>query len=282
MRSIYQLNVPKDERKKLDSKARKCILLGYGTETKGYRLYDPQRGRVFHSRDVKFNESSRGIEVSKEQEPEQNRYVELDFPANEEPIVDETPEPPVLRRSERGRKPPDYYGGEWATAANNDDNEPRTAKEALTSPQKTKWIKAMEKEMASLQTNEVWDLVELPKDRKAVGSKWIFRVKTNADGTVERHKARLVAQGFSQKFGDEYDETFCPVVRFESVRTIIALAAQHGLKLHQMDVTTAFLNGELKEEIYMKQPEGFIAKGKEHLVCKLNRSIYGLKQSPRC
>ena len=99
---------------------------------------------------------------------------------------------------------------------------------------------------------------------------------------MERHKARLVAQGFSQKFGDEYDETFCPVVRFESVRTIIALAAQHGLKLHQMDVTTAFLNGELKEEIYMKQPEGFIAKGKEHLVCKLNRSIYGLKQSPRC
>ena len=138
-------HVPKDERKKLDSKARKCILLGYGTETKGYRLYDPQRGRVFHSRDVKFNESSRGIEVSKEQEPEQNRYVELDFPANEEPIVDETPEPPVLRRSERGRKPPDYYGGEWATTANDDDNGPRTAKEALTSPQKTKWIKAMEK-----------------------------------------------------------------------------------------------------------------------------------------
>ncbi|CAB4008956.1 Hypothetical predicted protein, partial [Paramuricea clavata] len=119
-------------------------------------------------------------------------------------------------------------------------------------------------------------------NRKAVGSKWVFRVKTDADGTVETHKARLVAQGFSQTFGDDYDETFSPVARFESVRTVIALAAQHGLKLHQMDVTTAFLNGDLKEEVYMKQPEGFIEKGKEQLVCRLRRSIYDLKQSPCC
>jgi hypothetical protein len=94
--------------------------------------------------------------------------------------------------------------------------------------------------------------------------------------------ARLVAQGFSQTFDDDYDETFSPVARFESVRTVIALAAQYGLKLHQMDVTTAFLNGDLKEEVYMKQPEGFIEKRNEHLVCRLRRSIYGLKQSPRC
>ena len=99
---------------------------------------------------------------------------------------------------------------------------------------------------------------------------------------MERYKARLVAQGFSQKFGTDYDETFCPVVRMESLRTLIALAIQNGLKLHQIDVTTAFLNGELKEEVFMKQPEGFIVKGQEHLVCRLKRSIYGLKQSPRC
>jgi len=91
-----------------------------------------------------------------------------------------------------------------------------------------------------------------------------------------------VAQGFSQKFVADYDETFCPVVRLESLRTLIALAVQNGLKLHQVDVTTAFLNGELEEEVYMKQLKGFIAKGQEHLVCKLKRSIYGLKQSPRC
>jgi hypothetical protein len=105
----------------------------------------------------------------------------------------------------------------------------------------------------------------------------VFRVKTDVDRTVETHKARLVAQGFSQTFGDNYDETFSPVARFESVRTVIVLAAQHGLKLHQMDVTTTFRNGDLKE-IYMKQREGFIEKGKEHLVCRLRRSIYGLKR----
>ena len=133
--------------------------------------------------------------------------------------------------------------------------------------------------MESLHYNDVWELVELPKDQKAVGSKWVF--KTDADGSVERYKARLVAQVYTKKFGLYYDETFSPAVRFEFVRTVVALAAQQGLKLHQMDVTCAFLNGELEEEIY-KQPEGFEVKGKEHLVCKLRRSIYGLKQSPRC
>ena len=87
---------------------------------------------------------------------------------------------------------------------------------------------------------------------------------------MERYKARLVAQGFSQKFGTNYDETFCPVVRMESLRTLIALAIQNGLKLHQIDVTTAFLNGELKDEVFMKQPEGFIVKGQKHLVCRLS------------
>lgn len=110
----------------------------------------------------------------------------------------------------------------------------------------------------------------------------MFKVKTGVDGSVERFKARLVAQGCSQKFGVDYDETFCPVVRFESLRMMVALAVQNQLQLHQMDVTTAFLNGELKEEVYMKQPEQFVEKGKEQLVCKLKRSIYGLKQSPRC
>ena len=99
---------------------------------------------------------------------------------------------------------------------------------------------------------------------------------------MKQHKPRLVAQGFLQKHGVGYDETFCPAVRFESVRTVITLAAKHDLKLHQLDITTAFLNSELNEDIYMKQPEGFEVKGKEHLVCKLNRSLYGLKQSPRC
>ena len=109
----------------------------------------------------------------------------------------------------------------------------------------------------------------------------MFKVKTGADGSVERYKARLVAQGYTQKLGTDYNETFCPVVRHESIRVLLALSVKYGLRLHQVDVTTAFLNGNL-EEVYMAQPEGFVSAGAEHLVCKLKKSIYGLKQSPRC
>ena len=98
----------------------------------------------------------------------------------------------------------------------------------MASTDRTKLVNAMEKEMESLHTNEIWDLVELSKDRKAVGSKWVYKTKRNANGTIKRHKARLVAQGFSQKYGQDYDETFSPVVRFESLRMIIALAVQNG------------------------------------------------------
>ena len=115
-----------------------------------------------------------------------------------------------------------------------------SAKEALTGEDDVKWRNAMQKEIESLHSNDVWDLVELPSGRTAVGSKWVFKHKVDADGLVERHKARLIAQGCSKRFGLDYDKTFCPVVRFESVRTMVALAVQNGLKLHQMDVTTAF------------------------------------------
>ena len=101
---------------------------------------------------------------------------------------------------------------------------------ALSTPEKAKWLEAMEKEMNSLEKNNVWELVELPSGRKRVGSKWVFKVKTDEDGNVERFKARLVAQGFTQKFGTDYDETFCPVVRQESIRTLIALSVQHDLQ----------------------------------------------------
>ena len=137
----------------------------------------------------------------------------------------------------------------------------------------------MEAELESLHKNQVWELSEVPPGRKAVGSKWVLKRKRDADGNVERYK---VAQGYNQKYGIDYDETFCLVVRFESVRTLIALAARQKLQLHHLDVATAFLNGELEEEIFMKQPQQFEEKGKESLVCKLKRSIYGLKQSSRC
>ena len=161
-------------------------------------------------------------------------------------------------------------------------NEPSSIEEATTSPDSSLWMKAMKTEVKSLADNNVWELVELPPGRKTVGSKWVYKIKRKADGSIERYKARLVAQGFTQKFGMDYDETFSPVVRMESLRTLIALSVQCGLKLHQVDGTTAFLNGELEEEVYMAQPKGFVSEGQKNLVCKLNKSICGLKQSPRC
>ena len=270
----------------MDLKSRKCVLLGYGTETKGYRLYDPKRERVFYSRDVVFNESDVGIEKEPSEQKEKP-CMELDDLSGEEiasepeAVSESEPEEPVLRRSARERRAPNHYG-EWASVASGMHKEPGTVAEAIASSEKAKWMNAMDKEMESLRKNDVWELVELPKDRKAIGSKWVFKLKTDSDGSVERHKARLVAQGFSQKHGQDYDETFSPVIRFESLRTVIALAVQNDLQLHQMDVTTAFLIGELEEEVYVRQPEGFVSEGQEHLVCKLKRSIYGLKQSPRC
>ena len=185
------------------------------------------------------------------------------------------------RRSERVRHRPNYYS-EGASVAAGGIEEPTSYQEAEASPNKSKWEQAMEAEMRSLRRNDVWELVELPENRKVIGSKWVYKVKVDSDGRVERYKARLVAQGFTQQRGADYDETFSPVVRMESLRTVVGLSVRNGLRLHQLDVTTAFLNGKLEEVVYMRQPEGFVAKGREQLVCRLKRSIYGLKQSSRC
>ena len=275
-------HIPKDERRKLDRKSKKCILLGYGTETKGYRLYDPQSSRVMYSRDVKFSESEFGFEKNPD-EVQADKRVTLELSSekeeSEEDQVDNVEfnvRPPV-----RERRAPDRFG-EWVTMASKDTVEPATVSEALHGPHSEQWREAMQEEIDSLQEHDVYELTELPRGRKAVGCKWVFKIKHNADGSVERYKARLVAQGYSQRYGLDYDETFSPVVRFESIRTVVALPVQRGLKLHQIDVTSAFLNGELEDEVYMEQPEGFEVEGKEDLVYKLNKSLYGLKQSSRC
>ena len=116
---------------------------------------------------------------------------------------------------------------------------------------------------------------------KIIGCKWVFKLKTNAEGVVTEHKARLVAQGFSQKYGIDYDEIFAPVVRASTFRTLLAIAGKENLKVHHYDVKTAFMNGDLKETVIMKQPEEFEVPGKENFVCKLNKTIYGLKQSAK-
>ena len=276
-------HIPQADRKKLDPKARKCVCLGYATDKKGYRLLDVERQRVIFSRDVKFHEDEFGILQKEVPKGIDNKLVILELSNGDDAIeeVADDPPPQEVRRSSRDRRPPARLG-EWVTVASDGSTEPTTVSEALNGPEGTQWHDAMQQEIDSLCKHDVWELTDLPDRKQAIGSKWVFRTKCHADGSIERRKARLVAQGYSQKYGVDYDETFSPVMRFESLRTVIALSVQQGLTLHQMDVATAFLNGELAEEVYVKQPEGFVVKGKEHLVCKLNKSLYGLKQSPRC
>ena len=144
------------------------------------------------------------------------------------------------------------------------------------------WKAAADAEYQSLIENKTWELVKLPDNRSVIGCKWIFKVKYGDQGQVERFKGRLVAKGYSQKYGIDYDETFSPVVRFDSIRALLAFAVQKKMLIHQMDVVAAFLHGDLEEDIYMEQPEGYVIPGKEDMVCKLKKSLYGLKQSPRC
>ena len=136
--------------------------------------------------------------------------------------------------------------------------------------------------MDSLNKNHTWTLAKLPPGKKAIGCKWVYTTKVGSQGEADiRYKARLVAKGYAQREGIDYDEVFSPVVKHPSIRILLALVTQFGLILEQLDVKTAFLHGELEEDIYMVQPQGYEVAGKESLVCKLDRSLYGLKQSSR-
>ena len=156
------------------------------------------------------------------------------------------------------------------------DFEPTSFKEATSHDE---WKEAMQKEYDALIKNGTWKLVDPPFGTKPIGCKWVYKNKYKADGSLDKHKARLVAKGFAQKEGVDYEETFSPTAKWATIRTLFALAAQNGWKVHQMDVKTAFLNGDLKENVFMSQPEGFVVNGHEHKIWKLVKSLYGLKQA---
>ncbi|KAI3744219.1 hypothetical protein L1987_57296 [Smallanthus sonchifolius] len=155
--------------------------------------------------------------------------------------------------------------------------EPRNYNEAITD---TNWVKAMNDEMEALHRNNTWELVDLPIGRKPIGCKWVFKIKYKSTGEIERYKARLVAKGYSQRKGIDFDETFSPVVKMVTVITVLSLAVNNSWPLYQLDINNAFLYGELNEDVYMSLPEGYYSKG-ETKVCKLVKSLYGLKQASR-
>ncbi|CAH9127437.1 unnamed protein product, partial [Cuscuta epithymum] len=303
---------------KLEAKAKKCIFIGYGSDDMGYRFWDNQSKKVIRSRDVTFNENALykdglAAGTSKGKQPENKQQVVFEGMTEDDiaqPVgCDETAggsgssgssgdtgmsedsgsdedsgsseaATPHIRQSTRIRRPPNRYSPSANYLLLTENGEPESYSEALAVRDSIQWKKAMKDELDSLDKNQTWSLVKLPPGKKALENKWVFRIKDEADGS-KRYKARLVVKGFQQKKGVDYNEIFSPVVKMTTIRLILGIVADENLHLEQLDVKTAFLHGNLEEDIYMAQPIGFSVSGKEKLVCKLKKSLYGLKQAPR-
>lgn len=278
-------HIPDQLRRKLDEKAESMIFVGYSLKSKAYRLYDPVSRKIVVRRDVVFDENKVGVLSSVDTSSSLNsESLSVNSKAPEP-----TNSPTVSARPTRSTQPIVRFGideykdlGHSASVAAANIVEPLTLSEVECSPNRDDWIAAVQCEYDALAHNDTWELVDLPPDRKPIGCKWVFKTKYTSSGAIDKFKARLVAKGYAQKYGIDYDETYAPVVHRSSLRVLLSDAVERGMIIHQMDVQTAFLNGILSEEIFMTQPDGFIEPGKEKLVCKLKRSLYGLKQSPKC
>ncbi|RVW25921.1 Retrovirus-related Pol polyprotein from transposon RE1 [Vitis vinifera] len=204
------------------------------------------------------------------------------------PSIDDSTLPIALRKGVR--RCTDHPIGNYVTyeglspsyrafATSLDDTQvPNTIQEALKI---SEWKKAVQDEIDALEKNGTWTITDLPVGKRPVGCKWIFTIKYKADGSVERFKARLVARGFTQSYGIDYQETFAPVAKLNTIRILLSLAVNQDWCLQQLDIKNAFLNGDLEEEVYMEIPPGFEESMAKNQVCKLQKSLYGLKQSPR-
>lgn len=297
---VAYVHISDQGRNKLDPKSKKCTFIGYGEDEFGYRLWDDENKKMVRSRDVIFNErvmyKDRHNTTTNDSGLSEPVYVEMDdvpgSPTDEIPQSEELAESsirqpsdtpvhptpvPELRRSSRLRVPNSRYINYMLLT---DGGEPEDYDEACQTTDASKWELAMKDEMKSLISNQTWELAKLPKGKKALHNKWVYRVKEDHDGS-KRYKARLVVKGFQQKEGIDYTEIFAPVVKLNTIRSVLSIVASENLYLEQLDVKTAFLHGDLNEEIYMHQPEGFSEKGKENMVCRLKKSLYGLKQAPR-
>ena len=193
------------------------------------------------------------------------------------------------RRTPRVRRAPIYLNDFVSGDSLSDDDEVNMVQDAGTEDpihfeyavKEQKWRKAMDNEINSIEKNNTWTLSELPKGVKKIGVKWVFKTMRDENGKIIKHKARLVAKGYPQKQGIDYSEVFAPVARLDTVRMVIATATQKGWKIFQLDVKSAFLHGQLSEQVFVDQPRGYEKKGNEHLVYQLHKALYGLKQAPR-
>jgi len=296
------VHVPAELRTKLDSHTDKGIMVGYEPGKKGYRIYLDYNNTVVTAKDVIFDERLPEVKLAPldddtitvpeptappslpsppdpgESTPSEDQ-VKTPAPSKGRTTSDHPPEL-VLREPRVRKRPSEWWKSTTETAMLASLDEPTTLEDALTSPSSEEWKTAMDEEIASLGINDTWELVDLPKGARAIPVKWVYKIKKDADGNIERYKARLVAKGFLQKEGIDFDDTFAPVSKHSTLRTLLALTAAQDLELHQLDIKTAFLNGELEETVYVKQPPGYEVGG-PNTVCLLKRALYGLRQAPR-
>ena len=287
---LAKVNVPITKKRKLGPKTVDCVFLGYAHHSIAYRFLivksevpDMHVGTIMESRDATFFESFFPMKDTHSGSNQPSEIIPSSITPPEQTehtheLVSEEDVSEAPRRSKRQRTAKSF--GDDFTVYLVDDT-PKSISEAYASPDADYWKEAVRSEMDSIIANGTWEVTERPYGCKPVGCKWVFKKKLRPDGTIEKYKARLVAKGYTQKENEDFFDTYSPVARLTTIRVLLSLAASHGLLVHQMDVKTAFLNGELDEEIYMDQPDGFVVEGQEGKVCKLLKSLYGLKQAPK-
>ncbi|KAK3874235.1 hypothetical protein Pcinc_020808 [Petrolisthes cinctipes] len=299
------------EKKKLDARCERGVFVGYDNQSPAYLVYLPEQDNLKRVRCVKFSQEQGVTNDAVEEyarpvpETEDKHSEEDEEDHNIKEERGENQDTKQERVSKEGREERRYperlrtKPGHLEDYILDDDDEisaakysvdycyrvadiPRTYEEAVSSPEHQLWYGAMKEEVNALNENDTYELVPLPEGKTVIGGKWVYAVKLGPNNT-EKHKARYVAKGYSQVKDVDYGETFSPTARHTSIRMLMQLATQEGMKVHQMDVKTAYLNADIEYEIYLEQPEGFVKKNEkgEHLVCKLKKSLYGLKQSGR-
>ena len=270
---------------KLASKFDKCLFVGYIKETKGYYFYIPFENKVFVAHNGVFLErefiskrvSGSNTSLEKVQEPQVVTEPSVEILQDSEPVVELISSAQGPRRSNRIHHEPKRYGflvTDDKTIELVDQDEPNTYHEVMMSPDSEKWLQAMKSEMQSMYDNQVWNLVDPLEGVMVIGCKWVHKIKHDMT-----FKSQLVAKGFKQTHGIDYDETFSLVVMLKSIRILLAIAAYYDYEIWKMDVKVTFLNGNLLENVYMTQLEVFFDPKYPNRVCKLQRSIYGLKQA---
>ncbi|GJT54819.1 retrovirus-related pol polyprotein from transposon TNT 1-94 [Tanacetum coccineum] len=285
----------KDYITKFDPKSYECVFLGYSQNSKAYIILNKHTRKIEESLNVTFSATptpSKTSPLVDEDLDEEEAIREIEKKNLENDVEDETLEIDEIVNIKESRNHPleNVIGNlnqrTLRSQAQNQSNfycfistiEPKNVNEALGDES---WIVAMQEELNQFIANDVWELVPQPKNMTIIGTKWVFRNKLDENGIVSRNKARLVAQGYNQQEGIDYDETYAPVARLESIRILLAYACALDFKLFQMDVKSAFLNGFINEEVYVAQPPGFIDFEKPDHVYKLKKALYGLKQAPK-